>query len=36
MANGIWVEMMELKPIVVKKVTEKRARGRAKPHLAKW
>jgi hypothetical protein len=27
MANGIRVEMMELKPVVVKKVTEKRARG---------
>jgi hypothetical protein len=27
MANGIWVEMMELKPVVVKKDTEKRARG---------
>jgi hypothetical protein len=27
MANGIRVEMMELKPVVVKKATEKRARG---------
>jgi hypothetical protein len=27
MANGIRVEMMKLKPIVVKKATEKRARG---------
>jgi hypothetical protein len=26
MANGIWIEMMELKPVVVKKAAEKRAR----------
>jgi hypothetical protein len=26
-ANGVRVEMMELKPVIVKKATEKRARG---------
>jgi hypothetical protein len=36
MANGIQVEMMELKPVEIKKATEKRARGRARPHSAKW
>jgi hypothetical protein len=27
MANGIWVEMMELKPVVVKKTMKKGTRG---------
>jgi hypothetical protein len=27
MANGIWVEMMEFKTVVVKKTPEKGARG---------
>jgi hypothetical protein len=36
MANGIRVEVMELKPVEIKKATEERARGRARPHSAKW
>jgi hypothetical protein len=35
MANGIRVEMMELKPIVVKKATEKRARGEGQTPFGK-
>jgi hypothetical protein len=35
-ANRIRVEVMELKPIEVKKASKERARGRAKPHSAKW
>jgi hypothetical protein len=27
MANGIWFEVMELKPVEIKKATEERARG---------
>jgi hypothetical protein len=36
MANGIRVEMMELKPVVVKEATEKEQEGRARPHSVKW
>jgi hypothetical protein len=35
MANGIWVEMVELKPVVVKKATEKRARGEGQTTFSK-
>jgi hypothetical protein len=35
MANGNRVEMMELKPIVIKKVTEKRARGEGQTPFGK-
>jgi hypothetical protein len=35
-ANGVRVEVMELKPVIVKKATEKRARGEARPRSAKW
>jgi hypothetical protein len=35
MANGIQVEMMELKPVVVKKATEKRARGEGQTPFSK-
>jgi hypothetical protein len=35
MANGIRVEMMELKPVVVKKATEKRARGEGQTPFGK-
>jgi hypothetical protein len=35
MANGIRVEMMELKPVVVKKATEKRARGEGQSPFGK-
>jgi hypothetical protein len=34
-ANGVRVEMMELKPIVVKKATEKRARGEGQTPFGK-
>jgi hypothetical protein len=36
MANGIQVEMMELKPVVVKKATKKEQEGSARPRSAKW
>jgi hypothetical protein len=36
MANGIRVEMMELKPAEIKKATEKRARGEGQTPFAKW
>jgi hypothetical protein len=35
MANGIRVEMIELKPVVVKKATEKRARGEGQSPFGK-
>jgi hypothetical protein len=35
MANGIRVEMMELKPVVVKKAMEKRARGEGQTPFGK-
>jgi hypothetical protein len=35
MANGIRVEMMELKPVVVKKTSEKRARGEGQTPFSK-
>jgi hypothetical protein len=35
MANGIWVEMMELKPVVVKKTMEKGARGEGQTPFSK-
>jgi hypothetical protein len=35
MANGIRVEMMELKPVEIEKATEKRARGVGQTHSAK-
>jgi hypothetical protein len=35
MANRIRVEMMELKPVVVKKATEKRARGEGQTPFSK-
>jgi hypothetical protein len=35
MANGIWVEMMELKPIEIKKAMEKRARGKGQTPFGK-
>jgi hypothetical protein len=35
MANGIRVEMMELKPVEIMKVMEKRARGEGKTRSAK-
>jgi hypothetical protein len=34
-ANGVRVEMMKLKPVVVKKVTEKRARGEGQTPFSK-
>jgi hypothetical protein len=34
-ANGVWVEMMELKPVVVKKATEKGARGEGQTPFGK-
>jgi hypothetical protein len=34
-ANGVWVEMMELKPVVVKEATEKRTRGEGQTPVAK-
>jgi hypothetical protein len=34
-ANGVRVEMMELKPIVVKKATEKRTRGEGQTPFSK-
>jgi hypothetical protein len=36
MANGILDEMMELKPVVVKKTRKKEQEGRAKSRSAKW
>jgi hypothetical protein len=33
--NGVQVEMMELKPVVVKKATEKRARGEGQTPFSK-
>jgi hypothetical protein len=36
MANGIRVERMELKPVEIKKATEKEQEGRARPCSAKW
>jgi hypothetical protein len=36
MANGIRVEVMELKPVEIKKVTEKRARGEGQTPFDKW
>jgi hypothetical protein len=35
MANGIWLEMMELKPIEIKKAMEKRARGEGQASFGK-
>jgi hypothetical protein len=35
MANGIWIEMMELKPEEIKKATEKRARGEGQTPFGK-
>jgi hypothetical protein len=35
MANGIWVEVMELKPVEIKKATEKRAGGEGQTPLGK-
>jgi hypothetical protein len=35
MANRIWVEMMELKPVVVKKTPEKGARGEGQTPFSK-
>jgi hypothetical protein len=35
MANGVWVKMMELKPVVVKMATEKRARGEGQTPFSK-
>jgi hypothetical protein len=35
MANGIWVEMMELKPVEIKKTTEERARGEGQTPFGK-
>jgi hypothetical protein len=35
MANGVWIEVMELKPVIVKKATEKRARGEGQTPLGK-
>jgi hypothetical protein len=35
MANGIRVEMMELKPVEIKKATEKRARGEGQTPFGK-
>jgi hypothetical protein len=35
MANGIWVEMMELKPVEIKKATKKRARGEGQTPFGK-
>jgi hypothetical protein len=35
MANGIWVEIVEIKPIEIKKATEKRARGEGQSPLGK-
>jgi hypothetical protein len=35
MVNGIWVEMMEPKPVVVKKAMEKRARGEGQTPFSK-
>jgi hypothetical protein len=34
-ANGVWVEVMELKPIIVKKAMEKRARGEGQTPFSK-
>jgi hypothetical protein len=34
-ANGVWVEMMELKPIVVKKAAEERTRGEGQTPFGK-
>jgi hypothetical protein len=34
-ANGVWVEVMELKPVIVKKATEKRARGEGQTPFGK-
>jgi hypothetical protein len=36
MANGIRVEMMELKHVEIKKAKEKEQEGRARTRLAKW
>jgi hypothetical protein len=35
MANAIWVEMMELKPVVVKKTLEKGTRGEGQTPFCK-
>jgi hypothetical protein len=35
MENGIWVEMIELKPVEIKKATEKRARGEGQTPFGK-
>jgi hypothetical protein len=35
MANGIWVEMMEIKPVVLKKTPEKGARGEGQTPFSK-
>jgi hypothetical protein len=34
-ANGVWIEMMKLKPIVVKEATEKRTRGEGQTPFGK-
>jgi hypothetical protein len=36
MANGVRIEVMELKPVIVKKAMEKEQEGRARPRSAKW
>jgi hypothetical protein len=36
MANGIRVEVMELKPVIIKKPRKKEQVGRANPRSAKW
>jgi hypothetical protein len=35
-ANGVWVEVMELKPVIVKEATKKRTRGEGQTRSAKW
>jgi hypothetical protein len=35
MENGIWVEMIELKPVEIKKATEKRVRGEGQTPFGK-
>jgi hypothetical protein len=35
-ANGVRIEVMELKPVIVKKAMEKRTRGEGQTRSAKW
>jgi hypothetical protein len=35
MANGVWVEVMQLKPVIIKKAAEERTRGEGQTPFGK-